>query len=812
MTAADDPASATPLVKAEAAQSHGVNPGSADGLSEAEAAARLGQFGLNDISEAPPNLLRGILKRLWGPIPWMLEAALVLEVLLGKVAAPALIAGWLIFSAVLGGVQERRAQTALDLLRSRLQVNAQVRRSGTWRTLAAREVVPGDLVRIRTGDIVPADLTVLDGTLDVNQSALTGESGVVRRSAGETIYSASIVARGEATGTITATGKQSFYGRTAELVRTAGSAGHLDHLLFTVVRYLIGIDGVLAVVLVAAVLWSGSGLLPLIPFFLVLIIATVPVTMPTAFTVANAVEARELVSQGVLVTGLSALQEAAIMDVLCIDKTGTLTQNKETLAAIAPFDGESEDQVLTLAAAACDEAAQGAVEIEILRAFRTRALAPLARQSFVAFDPATKLSEAIVIRDGQGTHVVMGAPQVVQSLAAPLPDLGPEVEKLAATGARVLAIAAGPEGQLTLRGLVALGDALREDAAQLVKAIGQLGIRVLMVTGDTAMTARAVGHAVGLGDRFGDAAAAVSSPLEYDGFASFFPEEKFHLVQALQKSGHATGMTGDGVNDAPALKQADVGIAVHSATDVAKASAQVVLTAPGLQGIVSVVQGGRRVYRRMLTWTITKIARTVELAALLTFGYIATGFFPVPLELIAVIVVLNDVVTITLATDRVQGASAPQHWDVREIAKVGGVLAIGWLVLAFAILWVAMAVLHLTTTQIQTLMFVYLIYSAQATIYITRVPGRFWCIPPSRYVAAATLSNVAIASILAAGGILMASLPVSLLVGTFAAVLAATVLLDQIKTGLLNRTGLMGNADPSDWSDSDELSQRQTGR
>ncbi|WP_448510292.1 HAD-IC family P-type ATPase [Immundisolibacter sp.] len=797
MSAANESVAGKPSDGTETEKPKEATFGPEEGLSEAEARARLSQYGYNEIREASPGPLRSILGRLWGPIPWMLEAALVLEVVLGKVAGPALIAVWLVFSAVLGGVQERRARTALDLLRSRLQVSSRVRRAGNWQILPAREIVPGDQVHVRMGDIVPADLTIHEGTVEVDQSALTGESGLVRRSRGETIYSASTVGRGEASGTVTATGPRSYYGRTAELVRTARSVGHLDQLLFTVVRYLVSIDAVLAVVLVAAVLWRGEDLLPLIPFFLVLVIATVPVTMPAAFTVANAVEARALTNEGVLVTGLSALQEAATLDVLCIDKTGTLTQNKESLAALVPFAGESEDEVLTWAAASCDEATQGPVELAILGAFKERSLQPLSRTKFVPFDPAIKHSEAYVNRDGQTLRVVLGAPLVVQQLAEPQPELMTQVDELAASGARVLAVAAGPVEHLSIRGLVTLADSLRDDAAELVQAIQELGVKVLMVTGDTRATAQAVSHAVGLGDRFGDAEDSLNNPLEYDGFANFYPEEKFHLVQALQRSGRIAGMTGDGVNDAPALKQAEVGIAVHSASDVAKAAAQIVMTVPGLQGIVSVVSGGRRVYRRMLTWTITKIARTVELAALLTFGYIATGFFVTPLALIAVIVVLNDIVTITLATDRVQGSSTPRQWDVREIAKIGGALALGWLVLGFAILWAALSVLKLPTLQIQTLMFVYLMYSAQATIYITRAPGRFWAHAPSRYVAAATIGNAALASILAAWGILMASVPVVLLAGTLGAVLVATVVLDQIKISLFQKTGLLGSSSPS---------------
>ncbi len=765
------------------------------GLSEAEAKARLTQAGYNEIPEEPLSPVRGVLKRLWGPIPWMLEAALIFESLLGKVAEPAMIAAWLLFSAIVGGIQEQRAHKVLDLLRSRLRVSAHVRRDGAWRLIPARELVPGDRIRVRAGDLVPADCTIGDGTVEVDQSALTGESAVVSRTAGEPIYSASTVRRGEATGTVTATGASSFYGRTAELVRSARSAGHLDQLLFAVVRHLVTIDAVLAAVLVAFALWSGADLLVLVPFLLVLVIATVPVTMPAAFTVANAVEARILAKEGVLVTGLSAVQEAATMDVLCVDKTGTLTENRQTLVAVVPLAADAEDDVLAWAAAACDESTQNPLDAAIIHALEQRALQPLVRQSFVPFDPEIKRSEAIV-RQGEATvRVMLGSPQAVQEFASSLDGLMERVKQLAASGSRVLAVAVGTADHLAIRGLVALADTPRKDAAALIRALRDLGIRVLMVSGDTLATACAVGQQVGLGDRFGDAAASLTEPLQYDGFAQCYPQDKFRLVQTLQHSGRITGMTGDGVNDAPALKQAEVGIAVSAASDVAKASAQVVLTRPGLQDMIEVIHSGRRVYRRMLTWTITKIARTVELAALLAIGYIVTGFFVTSLLLIAVLVILNDIVTITLATDRAWISPVPERWNVKEIGKIASIFAVGWLVLAFSILWVAMKELHLPISQIQTLMFVYLIYSAQTTIYLTRVRGRFWSFAPSRYVALATIGNVVIATTLGYLGILTAAVPATVLLGTLAAVLAATFVLDEVKLWFLNKTAVFGGAE-----------------
>jgi H+-transporting ATPase len=771
--------------------------GPAGGLSETEARVRLGQTGYNEIREEAPNALRGVLKRLWGPIAWMLEAALVLELVLGKITEPAMIAAWLLFSAVIGAIQEQRAQKVLDLLRGRLRVSARVQRDGQWRVLPARELVPGDQIRVGPGDLVPADARISAGSVDVDQSSLTGESAFASHSVGALIYSASTVRRGEATAIVTATGAGSFYGRTAELVRSARSVGHLDQLLFAVVRHLVTIDAVLAVVLVAFSLYSGAPLLELVPFLLVLVIATVPVTMPAAFTVANAVEARALAKEGVLVTGLSAVQEAATMDVLCVDKTGTLTENRQVLTAVVALAGDSEDDVLAYAAAACDASTQGPLEAAILGALQQRPIAPLERLAFVAFDPAVKRSEATVRRDGNTLRVVMGSPLALQALAQAPAGLMERVEQLAASGARVLAVAAGPADALSIRGLVALADTPRKDAAALIQSLQGLGIRVLMVSGDTLATARAVARQVGLGDRFGDAADATVDPMQVDGFAHCYPQDKFRLVQTLQQAGRIVGMTGDGINDAPALKQAEVGIAVSSATDVAKAAAQVVLTRPGLADMVSVVHSGRRVYRRMLTWTLTKIARTVELAALLAIGYIATGFFVTSLLLIAVLVILNDVVTITLATDRAWVSPVPERWNVREIAKVAGVFAVSWLVLAFGILWLALKVLHLSVPQIQTLMFAYLIYSAQATIYLTRVRGRFWSFAPSRYVALATLGNVAIASVMGLLGIPTAPVPVAVLLGTLAAVVVASFVLDEVKRWLFDTSAVFGHAVPA---------------
>ncbi|MFT3803601.1 MAG: HAD-IC family P-type ATPase [Burkholderiaceae bacterium] len=758
------------------------------GLTDEQARAGMRKYGYNEIETKYPSLPRSVSSRLWGPIPWLLEFALALELLIGKVREPVMIALWLVFSAIVGAVQERRSQRVLDLLRSRLQINASVCRDGRWRSVPARELVPGDRIRVGPGELVAADCRICEGEVEVDQAALTGESATVTRSAGETLYSASTVKSGRATARVTATGAASYFGRTAELVRSKTEAGHLDRLLYAVVRHLIAVDAALAVLLLAFALWRGTELLTLVPFLLVLIIATVPVTMPAAFTVANAVEARLLARRGVLVTGLSAVQEAATMDVLCIDKTGTLTRNRQVVTAITALpepSGQTEADVLALAAATCGGAARGAVETAVREAMSQRQVLPLECLRVTPFEPTTKHSEALVRQGEQTLRVVFGSPAVVQDMACPHEGLTALVDALACTGARVMAVAAGTPDTLIVRGLIAMADTLREDAPALIRALHGLGVRVLMVSGDLEATARAIARQVGLGERFASSIPAAADPFDYDGFARCFPQDKFRLIRSLQHTGHVVGMTGDGVNDAPALKQAEVGIAVSDATDVAKACAKVVLTHPGLQDLVAVIESGRRVYRRMLTWTITKIARTIELAALLAIGYIATGFFATSVPMIALLVVLNDVVTITLATDRAWVSPKPEKWSIGQIGRLAAIFAVGWVLLGLALLWFTLHVLSLPVPEIQTAIFVYLIYSAQTTIYLTRVRGRCWSFPPSLYVALATGGNVVIATVVAASGLIGAALSPAVIAGIFVAVCVATLVFDEIKVRYL---------------------------
>ncbi len=625
------------------------------GLTGAEAARRLQEYGPNTVREERLNPLLVFFGKFWAPVPWMLEATIALQLAFGKRDEAIIIAVLLVFNSLLSFVQEAHSNKALALLRKRLSIQARVFRDDRWQLLPAQEIVPGDAVHLRMGDIAPADIHLLEGEVLLDQSALTGESLPVEASPGGTAYAGATVKRGETTGEVTATGQRTYFGKTAELVRTAKTVSHLQQIVFTIVKYMVFLDVILVAALLIYALYTGIALAEMILFVLILLVASVPVALPATFAVATALGAVELVKSGVLITRLSAIEEAAAMDVLCSDKTGTITKNQMALATLRAFSPYQEDDLLRFAALASDDATQDPIDVAIRNAAQTRGLlsGPWQRLRFVPFDSQTKRSEAVFQQDGQPLRVVKGAPQPIAAFVSGAPDLSADVERLAADGYRVLAVAVGTESALHLAGLVALADAPREDSKQLVQNLRDLGVRVVMVTGDGPATARAIATQVGIGDR--------ACPLEIlrgdgirkgvqdcDLIAGVFPEDKFRLVQALQEAGHVTGMTGDGINDAPALKQAEVGIAVANATDVARAAASIVLTNPGLSDVVATVETSRRIYQRMLTYTLNKIVKTIEIAFYLSLGIILTGTFAITpvliAELLAVVVVFLTLV------------------------------------------------------------------------------------------------------------------------------------------------------------------------
>ena len=750
------------------------------GLSEVEAQRRLAQYGPNAILEIQRRTWLLFLRKFWDPVPWMLEVTLILELILGKWPEAIIIGLLLVFNAVLGFREEHKAQAALNALKKRLHVVARVFRDGQWRSIAAHDLVPGDLTHVRVGDIVPADMSLTDGQILVDQSALTGESMPVDRSAASVVYSASIVRRGEASGIITATGARSYFGKTAELVRSAGSKSHLEGLVLAIVRQLVIMDGFLVAAILLYATITNMPLEEILPFALILFVASVPVALPATFTLATAVASLGLAQRGVLVTRLAAIEEAAAMSDLCSDKTGTLTQNKLSLVATRPTGGVTDIELLSMAAVASNDATQDPIDLTILAAARDQKAAIPTRLDFTPFDPATKRSEASFQVGGEPWQAMKGAPQVIARLTGTT-DWEPAVEELTSEGARVLAVAAGPAGAPRFLGLLALADPIREDAPLALRTLQRFGVRVRMVTGDNVATAKNVARSVGLA---GVACGRGEIAEDCAVYAGVFPEDKFHLVQRLQQQNRIVGMTGDGVNDAPALKQAEVGIAVESATDVAKAAASLVLTTPGLSGVADAVVTGRRVYQRMLTYTLNKIVKTFQVALFLSLGLLVFRKFVITPILVLLLLFANDFVTMSLASDHVRPSETPDRWDVRALIFSSLVVAMAWTAYIFCVYLVGRA-MGLPLAALQTLDFLGLVFSGLANVLLVRERGHIWGSRPGAFLLGAIVADIMIVGLLAQKGLLMARMPITITSSLLLATALYKLLLDQVKVPLL---------------------------
>jgi H+-transporting ATPase len=761
---------------------------SLQGLSTQEAQQRLQQYGPNAVVEEKQHPIHIFLSKFWAPVPWMLEITVLLELYLSNDVEAVVIGLLLVFNAILSFVQENRAQGALALLRQQLTVQTRVLRDGHWQFVPAQNLVPGDIIHLRMGDLVPADVRLAEGQIQMDQSALTGESLPVEGGIGHQAFAGAVVKRGEASGEVTATGAHTNFGKTAELVRTARTASHLEEIIFSIVKYLIIADVGLVIVVVLYALLSHIAGSTILPFALILLVASVPVALPATFTLATALGAAELARNGVLVTRLSAIEEAAAMSVLASDKTGTLTENRLTLGEVHAYAPHRDEDVLVWGVLASEEATQDPLDIAILTAARGKELKITDTiLHFTPFDPASKRSEALVRQpDGSTLQVVKGAPLTIAALTGAGAEVEEDVAGLAAQGYRVLAVAAGLQGEpLQLAGLLALQDAPRADSQALVKKLNDLGVRVMMVTGDDPLTAQAVAGQVGI---TGSTCASESlhgqitaETLQCNIFAGVFPEDKFHLVEALQSAEDIVGMTGDGVNDAPALKQAEVGIAVASATDVAKAAASLVLTTPGLSNILGAVETSRRIYQRMLTYTLNKIIKTFQIALFLSLGFVFAGEFVVTPLLIVLLLFANDFVTMSIATDNVSYSSKPDRWHIRVLMEVAFILAIPALLLSFGFFYAADNLLHLSLSQMQTLMFVMLVFTGQVNVYLVRERHHFWKSIPSRWMLIGTVADIITVIILATQGFLMTPISFALVALTLIVTLLYLPLVDMLK-------------------------------
>jgi H+-transporting ATPase len=714
----------------------------ASGLSEVEAQRRLGQYGENALVEHHISALERLARFFWGPIPWMIEIAAVLSGMLQHWDDLAIILLMLFINAGVGFWQEYKADNAIALLKQRLALKARVKRDGAWKDLEARLLVPGDLILIKLGNVVPADAKLQGaGYLSVDQSALTGESLPVDKKAGDDAYSGSIAKQGEMEALVTATGMKTYFGKTAGLVQQAGTVSHFQRAVLRIGNFLILTTGGLVAIIVITGLFRHNPLLELVQFALILAVASIPVALPAVLSVTMAVGAERLARMKAIVARLVSIEEMAGMNTLCSDKTGTLTKNELTLGDLQPAPGISRDDLLLAAVLASRRDAPDAIDAAILAgAPAGQNLDSYVVKAFHPFDPVAKRAEAEIEHGGKRFKAVKGAPQVIVDLCAPSPDERAAISKTvgedAAKGYRTLGVARTDNSEKwRFLGLLPLFDPPRDDCKETIKTTRAMGVDIKMVTGDHEAIAKEIAGQLDLGQNivvadavFGDKAPADRLPriLGADGFARVFPEHKFEIVKALQGAGRIVGMTGDGVNDAPALKQADVGIAVSGATDAARAAAALVLTAPGLSVITTAIEEARRIFERMTAYAIYRIAETMRLLLFMTAAILMFDFYPVTAIMVVLLALLNDIPIMMIAYDNAPVALRPVRWDMMRVLSVASALGIYGVFESFVLYWLARNYLDLPGSVLQATIFLKLLVSGHMTIYLTRNKGWVW--------------------------------------------------------------------------------------
>lgn len=784
------------------------------GLSEKLVESNRDKFGANEVLEKKESPVLRFGRKFWGLTAWMLELVMVFSLILRNFSDFYIISALIVVNALVGFAQEEKASSAVEALRSKLKIYARVLRSGKWRNIPVKELVPGDIVRIRAGDFIPADVQIIEkALLSIDQSALTGESMEVEKHEGDTLYSGSIVKRGESNAVVIATGSKTYFGKTTELLQSARPKLHMEEVVSKVVKWLLVIVGILIGLLLVVSFARGTNLIEAISLSLVLIVFAVPVALPAMFTVSMAVGSQELVKKGVLVTRLSASEDAASMDILCADKTGTITVNKLSVTALAPTNGFDESELVLYGALASQEANQDPIDIAFIAEATERKIQSqsYAQKMFVPFDPETRRTEALIVsQSGQSEFRVMkGAVTTIaqacgQDLAGS--QVSSKMNEFAMKGYRTLAVAtAARDGVLRFCGLVGLYDNPRKDSRALIEELRDLGISVKMLTGDALPIAMEISKEVGLGDSIARAPELLRSDAstlvevaeaaeKSEGFAEIYPEDKYTIVKSLQTRNHIVGMTGDGVNDAPALRQAEVGIAVSNATDVAKGAASVVLTDEGLSNIVSLVKVGRIIYQRIVTWTLNKIVKTFEVAVFVAIAFLLTGYYVVSALDIILLLFLIDFVTISLSTDSAKWSKEPDRWNVAALVRVGILLGVATVSELLILLSLAIRYFALLSNAslLHTFVFSSLLYMGLFTVLIVRERKHFWRSHPSKTLAFAIIADmVATAGLVTIGVPGVAPISIGrLLVIFFYVAFVSLVVNDQIKTYLMKHSGV----------------------
>ncbi len=745
-----------------------------DGLSTAEAKQRLAQHGFNELQEKTVNPVLKFFTYLWGPIAWMIELAAILSALVQHWEDFAIILVLLFGNAVVGFWEEYQAGNAIAALKARLALQARVKRDGAWTIQPARELVAGDVIRLRLGDVIPADARLLDGgPVEIDQSALTGESLPVSRQAGEGVYSGSVLKQGEADAVVYATGGDTFFGETARLVESAHTVSHFQRAVLRIGDFLIVIAIALVLLILTVAMFRGDPMTTTLQFALVLTVAAIPVAMPTVLSVTMAVGARLLAGKQAIVTRLASIEEMAGMDVLCSDKTGTLTENRLTLGEPFVLDSIPALEVIRSAALASRAEDGDAIDLAVLGGMPPSAsIREYHIEHFQPFDPVHKRTEATVRGpDGRVFQVAKGAPQVILGMAANAAEAGPAVHeainRFAARGFRSLGVArAEGDGPWRLLGVLPLFDPPRGDSRATIATAREMGISVKMVTGDQVAIAKEIAGQLGLGTDILEAdilsraePAQIGKLVEEieraDGFAQVFPEHKFRIVETLQKEGHIVGMTGDGVNDAPALKKADAGIAVSGATDAARAASDLVLLAPGLSVIIDAIKESRKIFQRMNSYAVYRIAETIRVLLFMTLSILVFNFYPVTAIMIVLLALLNDGAILAIAYDRVRYSDQPEAWNMQTVLAIATILGVAGVIASFGLFYLGERVFHLSRAVIQTFMYLKLSVAGHLTIFVTRTRGPFWSIRPARILVVAVFGTQILATLIAVYGVFM---------------------------------------------------------